>query len=272
MQRAPHNDYDQAAAADRLLFRYSDRLTAGAIAFHQLDPAEHAMLIEEFDPHQYVEKERSGLRSEIFSGFVEYLFADGPAPGEVLLRLEGFFHSFYPPLAEKITGPREWITEAAAAAVIGKYHAKLARVRGDARGRGALSTWSRQLDLEPDFEFVRKTLVGLVKLMASEGLERRNLVAVAYCIAKALRPQLLAGMSLHDIAILSGDKGGRATPCDRGKRVFNRRVAAAGMKGCSVHYQKSAETVKKYSEAQKGNNNRSKNHKSKKKTARKTKP
>lgn len=260
-----YDDYDQAAAADRLLYRENSRITAGAAAFHQLDPSEIAMQIEEYSPREHAASERSALRNEIFCGFAEYLFAEGPAPQQVLARIEGFFESFHPDLYDAVTGPRTWCSEATTREVLQKYQHQLAAVAAASRSRGALSTWSASLASELDFEFVRETLVGLVKFMASEGLQRRNLVAVAYCIAKALRPSLIAGMSLHDIALLSGDEGGRATPCDRIRRLYNRRLAAAGNKACSVHFQKSAATVTKYAAAQLGNKNRTKSKRGRKK-------
>ena len=215
------------------------------------------MRMEEYEEH-HAATERTALRDEIFAGFAEYLFADGPAPRPVLARIEGLLASFAPDLAERIHGPAEWVTDSAVAKVLCKYAPKLAAVAGDARGRGALSTWNRELERERDLEFVRETLSALASLLASEGLARRHLVAVAYCLAKALRPVLIAGMSLHDIAILSGDEGGRATPCDRGKRLYSRRLAAAGFRSCQTHYQKSTAATAAYSEAQIGNSNRSK--------------
>lgn len=269
MRRASHDDYDQSAAADRMLFREASRLTVGASAYHQLDPSEIAMQLEEYDEMDHAECERFALRNEIFSGFAEYIFADGPAPCDVRERLEGFFRSFHPDLCDKIKGPHKWCPPEIVASVLRKYQVKLAAVASAARSRGSLFNWSRELDREIDFEGVRQTLVGLVEFMASEGHTWRHLTAVAYCVAKALRPSLIAGMSLHDIAILSGDEGGRATPSDRGKRLFNRRLEKAGFKGCWTHYQKSPEVTEKYREAQMGNHNRQKAAKAKKRSPKK---
>jgi hypothetical protein len=258
VQRFSHDDYDPTAAADRILFRESHRLTAGASAYHQLDPSEIAMRLEEFDPHAHAVSERWALRNEIFSGFVEYVFADGPAPSEVRARIEGFFRSFHPDLAERIHGPLQWITPEAVAEVLRKHQVKLAAVADAHRSRGSLHRWNTELEAEIDFESVREMLVELVKFMASEGKDWRRITAVAYCIAKALRPSLIAGMSLHDIALLSGDEGGRATPQNRIKRLFNDRVEAAGFKAIHVHFQKSAAVIEKYRAAQMGNSNRRK--------------
>ena len=261
---AAYENYDQAAAADRLLFREGSRLTVGGNAFHQLDPSEIAMRIEEFGDLEHAASEREQLRQEMFCGLVEYIFADGPAPADIRSRLEGFFASFHPDLAAKIHGPVSWCAAETVAHVLHKHLKKLAEVRACARGRGSLFVWSRELEAELDWEFAKQTLIRFVELLASEGKTWRNLVAVAYGLAKAFRPMLIAGMSLHDIAILSGDEGGRATPCDRIKRLVNRRIASAGAKGCNVHFQKSPETVKKYSAAQMGNTNRTRKNPSKK--------
>lgn len=256
MRRSTHDDYDATAAADRLLFRESHRLTAGASAFHQLDPAEIVMRMEDFDPREHAVSERWALRNEIFAGFVEYVFADGPAPAAVLARIEGFFRSFHPDLADSIQGERVWISEEQAADVLLKHSEKLEAVAEAHRERGSLHRWNAELEAEIDIEAVREMLVELVKFMASEGRDWRRITGVAYCIAKALRPSLIAGMSLHDIAILSGDEGGRATPQNRIKRLFSDRVQAAGFKSRHVHFQKSASVIEKYRAAQKGNENR----------------
>lgn len=257
MPRPSHDDYDQSAAADRLLFRYADSLTAGASALHGMDPFEIACRMEEqLDPAERAAADRWALRNEIFSGFVEYVFADGPAPADVRERLEGFFRSFHPTLAERIRGPHEWADPEVVATVLRKHQKKLAAVAAVQRSRGSLSKWNAELEREIDFESVREMLVELVKLVASQGSDWRRITAAAYCIAKALRPSLIAGMSLEDIAVLSGDKGGRATPQNRTKRIFNDRVEAAGFKACHVHFQKSAGVIEKYRDAQKGNTNR----------------
>jgi hypothetical protein len=250
--------YDSVEIADKRLYRDAHLVTAGAAAYHQLTPLEILMEMEESTPARRAETERAALRDEIFAGFAEYLFADGPAPVLLLARIEGLLESFAPDLANQIHGPApdQWVSEEAVAAVLKKYKKSLSAVASDARGRGGLCAWSRELEREHDLEFVRDTLVALAALLASEGLARRNLVAVAYCLAKILRPVLIAGMSLHDIAILSGDGGGRATPGDRAKRLYSRRLADAGFLACQTHYQKSASATATYAAVQVGNRNR----------------
>ena len=261
-----HDEYDNAAAADRALFHARGSVTAGATAFHQLDPSEITMRLEEFDPRIHAASEKWELRNEIFSGFLEYVFADGPDPENVCARLEGFFQSFHPDLASAISGEKTWVSQEKVAAVLRKHQIKLAAVADSRLSRASLSRWNTELETEVDFECVREMLVELVIFMASEGRDWRRVTAVAYCIAKALRPSLIAGMSLADIAILSGDAGGRATPQNRTKRIFNDRVAAAGFKACHVHFQKSAAVIEKYRHAALGNSNRKKSNK--RKTAR----
>jgi hypothetical protein len=252
----PDDDYDPIAAADRSLYRDASRLTAGAAAYHALDPSEIAMRLEEYDPLAHAASERWALRNEIFSGFIEYCFADGPDPAEVRARIAGFIDSFCPDLIETIRGPVEWVSPQVVAAVLGKHTLKLAAVRDSHRSRGSLSGWNAEMQREIDLETVRGMLVELVKFISSEGNDWRRITSVAYCIAKALRPSLIAGMSLADIALLSGDEGGRATPQHRIKRLFNNRVEAAGFKGCHVHFQKSSAVIEKYRDAQIGNKNR----------------
>lgn len=217
------------------------------------------MALEEMDGEDHATRERSALRSEIFSGFVEYLFADGPEPECVRARIEGFFKSFHPKLAASIKGPREWVDPETVRGVLtkAKYAAHLRAEKDAAKSRGALSTWIRELEAEFDLDCVWETLVALIGFMVSEGKTWRIVTAVAYCIAKSLRPNLLAGMSLEDIATLSGDEG-RATPSHRGKRLISRRLKQAGAKATHTHYQKSPEAVEKYRAAQMGNQNRAK--------------
>jgi hypothetical protein len=199
----PGDSYDAIAAADRALYSESGRITAGASAYHSLDPSEIVMRMEEFNPIEHAVSERWALRNEIFSGFVEYVFADGPDPCNVRQRIEGFFESFHPDLAAKITGEKSWVSAETVAAVLRKHSRKLAEVRDSHRSRGSLSRWNEDLEREIDLETVRTMLVELVKLMASEGHDWRRVTSMAYCIAKALRPSIIAGMSLEDIALRS---------------------------------------------------------------------
>lgn len=245
------------AALDRAWRHHSSSDTYGATAHHAQDPAEIMMILEEHDPAEHALRERAALRSEIFAGFAEYLFADGPGPYAVRDRIEGFLLSFQPDLAERCPLPEEWVSPAEVTAVLRKrkYVARLAASRSAATSSAALSTWYRAFSAEPDAECVVHTIAGLIALIVSEGESWRLMVAVAYGIAKIFHPDLIAGMSLHDIAILSGDSG-RATPCARIQRIYSRRLAAAGARACLAPYQKSAAAASTYSAAQMGNTNR----------------
>jgi hypothetical protein len=266
------NELGDPEKLDRLLLKNVQRDVFGASAFHGLDPSQMCMALEEMDGEDHASRERVALRCEIFSGFVEYLFADGPEPECVRARIEGFFKAFHPKLAAGIKGPREWVATEAVSAVLGKtkYAAHFRAEKDAATSRGALSTWVRDLEAEFDLECVWETIVALIGFMVSEGKTWKIVTAVAYCIAKSLRPHVLAGMSLEDIATLSGDRG-RATPSHRGKRLISRRLAESGAKATHVHYQKSPEAVRKYSAAQMGNQNRAKKKSPKRQPSKKRK-
>ena len=250
---------DPAAKIDRALYRDHCRITAGAAAFHAMDPSEMVMRLEEAaaDPASHALHEREVLRAEVFSGFAEYLFAEGPDPREVRRRVEGLLKSFLPELAAKIKGPVEWVAAPLIEQIVIKHSAKINEALAAASPHsGNLSTWCRMLEAEVDFEFIETTIASLVRLLVSEGSTWRLVTSTAFCLAKALRPHLIADMSLEDIARLSGDLGGRATPSDRIKRLYNLRLEAAGAKGSFAHFQKSASAVAAMTAAQKGNTNR----------------
>lgn len=255
---------------DRLLLKNIQRDVFGASAFHGLDPAQMCIALEDLSGPEHAIHERSALRAEIFSGFLEYLFADGPEPAEVRSRIEGFLQSFHPKLAAAIKGPQEWVDPQTVCEVLkkAKYAAHLRAKKEAAKSRGALSTWVKSLEAEGDLPCVGKTIVALIQLITSEAKTWKSLTATAYSIAKSLRPHLIAGMSLEDIAVLSGDSG-RATPSHRGKRLISRRLEQAGAKSTHSHYQKSSEAVEKYRAAQMGNHNRQKAAKSKKRSPKK---
>ncbi|MEO5712589.1 MAG: hypothetical protein ABIT37_03800 [Luteolibacter sp.] len=257
---------------DRALYRNVQRDVFGASAFHGLNPAQMCETLDEFDGEDHAASTRSALRCEIFAGFIEYLFADGPSPAAVQARIEGFFASFHPDLAAAIKGEREWVSAGVVEKIL-KLPAYAAHLRTEAdaaTSRGALSVWVADLETEFDQACVWETLHALIRFMVSEGKSWRIVTAVAYCLAKGLRPNVLAGMSLHHIAILSGDKG-RATPSNRGKRLISRRLSDAGAKATHMPYQKSPDAVKKYAAAQLGNKNRATKQKSRK-SKRKTDP
>lgn len=87
-------------------------------------------------------------------------------------------------------------------------------------------------------------------------------------LTKALRPDLIGDASLEKIAEWGGD-GGRATTSARAKRMYSKMLEAAGFKGVKAPFQKSEAASRKFSEAQKGNRNRTKNMRRKRRDNRK---
>lgn len=255
-----HGDprHNPEVALDRAALRYAERDTYGSAALHGLDPAEIVARLEErsLDPMAGLREERASLRNEVLAGFIEYAFCDGPEPDCIRRRIAGFIESFSPETACAIKGPDQWVADDRVRKVLRKpqYRAKLACLR-EARREGSLSAWWRELETETDVECVRATIVAIVEYITCQGKTWKSIVASAYAIAKSFHPHLLAGMSLEDIAVLSGDAG-RATPSHRVRRLINKKLADAGAKATSVPFQKSASAIKAYAKAQKGNSNR----------------
>lgn len=243
---------------DRAALRNADRDTYGAAALHGLDPSEIVCRMEEseLDPLPGMLREREALRREIFAGAIEYFFCDGPAPEAVRERVGGFVGSMAPDAAARITGEIDWITPCQVREILRRpaYLRRLRALRATQRP-GNLYDWDEELKRERDAECVSATIVEIVGVLLSQGTAWRQVIAVCYTLAKAFHSHLIAGMSLEDIARLSGDAG-RATPSHRGKRLYNHRLEAAGALGTSLPYQKSASVVAKYAEAQRGNTNR----------------
>lgn len=98
----------------------------------------------------------------------------------------------------------------------------------------------------------------LLNYFFADGINPLDVIRRVYAVAKAVAPDLIADMSLEDLAVLCAD-GGRATPSARIKRVYNRYIEERGGGVRHAHFQKSPTTVKKYAKAQAGNNNRKKN-------------
>lgn len=115
----------------------------------------------------------------------------------------------------------------------------------------------------------------IMEFFFAAGPEPLEVIRRLYGIVKALKPELLGHMSNEDIALLcddavrwdpeKGEKGGwvagRATVGARIERVYGRTLKEAGMKACRAPFQKNDSARRKFSEAQKGNRNRTKNHK-----------
>lgn len=253
---------DRMAALDRAVAQESQRMTVGMASVHAMTPAEIVEQMEEeaFRASDQGDRERMACRVEVMAGLMGYLLAEGPHPARVRERMEGALRSFCPELLARMSGEEMWWQERDVADVLGRHAATLRAARSVAQGRGALSEWWDELRDDPDMETVVETLSGLLAYWLSEGTKWRLVTSVTLCIAKALCPHLIGHMSLEEIAVLSGDAGGRATPSHRIRRLYNHRIEAAGMLGSYVHFQKSPTTCARYAASQIGNQNRKKNH------------
>lgn len=229
-------EYDPDEALDYQAWRHGGELTAGAAALHPMDPAQIAMQAEEWDADSAEDAERWALSVEIFRGFLEYAFADGPDPRLVRARIAGFLDA----CGSDGRGATEWVSGRKIEQVLARRAKKLAAMHEAATSRGTLAAWWASLQAEEDAETVRRTLAAITGLLTTHGHGTwRKIVATAYALAKALRPELIAGMSLDEISTLSGDRG-RATPQNRIKRIFRDAVEAAGHRGIHTHFQKSS--------------------------------
>jgi fructose-specific component phosphotransferase system IIB-like protein len=108
-----------------------------------------------------------------------------------------------------------------------------------------------------------KTLNTLLDFIFQDGPHPSDVVKRLYALAKRARPQCVANMSLADLAILCGEEAkgdrktnGRATQSARLKRLFEKPIKDAKMKGFKAPYQKGASASPAYSESAKGNQNR----------------
>jgi len=96
---------------------------------------------------------------------------------------------------------------------------------------------------------------GLFDFVMKHGTDALSTLRMLYVVVKALKEELIGGMSLHSLAALSCDKG-RQTTSARVLRDYNRFVEGDSGVIVKAPYQKSEKTVQKYREAQKGNKNR----------------
>lgn len=239
----------QMEALDRKILREMDRMTSGATAHHHvMQPDELAMAHEEEDEMGG----RDALREEIFAGVCDWTMGAGLHPLRVRERMASVMGRFAPEVAMGMRGAYVWWDEA-----------EVQKVLSNLQGRVAEPCFSWLFELsgkirdEKDQRFVYQSFNGMCRFWVMEGMEWKKAVAAHMVIMKALRPQLIGQMSLEEIAVLCGDKG-KATVSARGKRLFNARLEAMGMRGTHAHYQKSPEAVEKYRKAQMGNSNRRK--------------
>lgn len=98
-----------------------------------------------------------------------------------------------------------------------------------------------------------ETFINTLDFIYSDGPEPLRLVRRILVLAKAIKPELLGGMSMEDIAILSDDSG-RATVSARLERVYTRFLKEQGARVTKSRCQK--KETESYREAQKGNTNR----------------
>jgi hypothetical protein len=245
---------DQNEVMDMKIRKLGDTMTAGIDALHIQDPSEILMRAEESanDESGCNAREFELIRCEIFSVFLEFLFSGGPEPEYVRDKIEALVVSFAPELIDgKSWGPTSWVDSAIVHEVLSKYRTRIPRCEPV-----ALYHWVREITQEIDAERVSEIMRGIISHLLSEGRLWKKGVSVAYCLAIAYRPVLLGQMTMEDIAILSGDKGGRATPSARLMRLHTRRIQDAGAKAIKIHCQKSVSASESYSQAQRGNHNR----------------
>lgn len=237
---------DAEGMLDRMLLREAARMTAGASVYHQLDPAELVMRME-----GDAEDDLWTQRSEVLAAWLDYLFGTGPAPWDVLDRLDAFLRDALPELGDRLGDRRKWVEEIRAEMVLRWHLGKLEWSEGETAGEKWIA-----LGRLWEADGSGGVLGRLADFVVGRAGDWRQATAVVYSMAKALRPELIGGMSLEDMAVLCGDGGGRATAQARTKRVFSDEVTAAGFRASQVHFQKSASVVVKYRAAQQGNHNR----------------
>lgn len=92
---------------------------------------------------------------------------------------------------------------------------------------------------------------GILEFIFQDGAEPLKVLRFVFALAKAVRPELIADMSLADISIICAD-GGKATVSARIKRIYNGTLAKAGVQACAAPFQKRGN----YAAGQKGNSNR----------------
>jgi hypothetical protein len=264
---------DRADTTDYRLRHGQSHMTGGGSALWGMDPAEICARMEE-ESAEHAQREREALRDEIFNALMEYLFADGPEPWSVSARARAFLaavadHHPSVPVSlllglkyEAMRGCGEddfWVESAKVEAALHVYGDRFRDLRAHLSGKAPLSAWFAEMRAEADAETVWDTLRFLSLILFSQGHQPRQIAAAAYCLAKTLKPHLIASMSLHTIAILSGDEGGRATPQARCKRIYTLLLEEAGARATRYHHQKSSTHSERCRAAQMGNSNRNKN-------------
>lgn len=98
-----------------------------------------------------------------------------------------------------------------------------------------------------------EAFIATMDFIYADGPEPLMLVRRILVLAKAIKPELLGGMSMEDMAILSDDSG-RATVSARLERVYTRFLKNNGARVTKSRSQK--KKTSKYREAAVGNTNR----------------
>lgn len=113
----------------------------------------------------------------------------------------------------------------------------------------------RAEEAEPEAHAIREEAFdGLMNYLFSDGPHPGCVVRRAYALAKSIRPELIAHMSLEDLGQMLGET--RAAQSWRIKKIFSNYLASAGCRATHARFQKSATACDKYSAVQRGNHNR----------------
>lgn len=115
--------------------------------------------------------------------------------------------------------------------------------------------------LEINWEERTRGMVAMLDYFFADGPHPLLVVRRIFAIVKAVRPKLIFGMSLRQLAVLCDDgrgpfSDGRATQSARIKRLFEEPIAKAGMRGTKASFQKTEAATAKYAARAKGNQNR----------------
>jgi len=221
---------------------------------------------------------RSEVRQNAFRDMWSYFFQEGPVPLHVLRYVFALARAVRPELLgglsvediRSICDDGDAATEELRIARIYRRALPVDRAAAiEKRVAGVLSKWKTMAHLARPPRMALSTLLDVAEVsdeITSEirldtfrhllgeifqwGHEPVQVLRYVIGQTKAVRPELLGDMSLEDISIICAD-GGRATVSVRIKRIYNDRVASAGMVA-RASFQKAGN----YSSPQIGNKNR----------------
>jgi hypothetical protein len=208
---------------------------------------------------------------------VDFVFADGPHPADVLWRFWSLAITFRRDEAAdwrhadtqlfwqqgrpgSLFRLRLIFSDAKPTESDERIRAVLAVASGRARKRygwqpGATSPRIADL-LNPDRWSVTQseTIARLFDFAFAAGTDANRVMKRVYAVTKWLRSDLLMHMSLQQLGDLFDET--KASPSWRIKQLVNDALAAIGMRGCNAGWQKRAGAALAYGEVQKGNRNR----------------